>query len=296
MRSKLLYALPTLLSAALLAPQLAHATIPFLGPIIPEAMRTCPASYAGLITVVNNLLQFGITLIIVFVAPLMIAYGGFLYLTSPFNSSQLGKAKGILWHAVIGIILSLSAWLIITAVLAFITPNGDLFGKKWTTLLVSSSLEPCIRLNQGRTSIVVPTSLPSTPSASLPGTGRFSFQSGIDAQVPTQSPQVADLLLCMGAKLSSNVTITSISDSAITSGQKTFEQCAASGCAHKANSCHYGGQKACLGSSYAVDVKGDAGTINTAARACGGAVLNEGDHLHVSVGAQNGCGCDTGVN
>lgn len=46
-------------------------------------------------------------------ALLMITIGGFMYLTSAGNTSQTGKAKGIIYDAIAGIILALSSWLLL---------------------------------------------------------------------------------------------------------------------------------------------------------------------------------------
>lgn len=74
-------------------------------------------------------------------------------------------------------------------------------------------------------------------------------------------------------------------------------------CAHAENSCHYGG-RTCRGRSYAVDfglARESADTCSVLHRAVidcnrqlgGRAWFHfEGDHLHVSIGAQHGCGCD----
>ena len=48
--------------------------IPFFGPIVPDAINRCAAGWGMLITVINNIISFLITLAIVFVAPLMIAW------------------------------------------------------------------------------------------------------------------------------------------------------------------------------------------------------------------------------
>jgi hypothetical protein len=46
-------------------------------------------------------------------ALLMIMIGGFMYITSAGNNAQMEKAKGIIYDSVIGILLALTAWLIL---------------------------------------------------------------------------------------------------------------------------------------------------------------------------------------
>lgn len=122
---------------------------------------------------------------------------------------------------------------------------------------------------------------------------------GQENQRAHASPALNSLLRCMAGRVPGNYgRISSISDSLIVSGEKTFEECASTGsCAHSRNSCHYGGRN-CVGSSYAVDFgyNGEPSdtrqVLSAAANACGASfVLNEGTHLHVSVNNSQ-CGCN----
>jgi hypothetical protein len=66
-------------------------------------------------------------------------------------------------------------------------------------------------------------------------------------------------------------------------------------CAHTEDSCHYGGTD-CPGESYAVDFGNESygSQIVEAAETCNSDVytLNEGDHIHISIGQINGCNCN----
>lgn len=123
------------------------------------------------------------------------------------------------------------------------------------------------------------------------GTG-FTYQSGISAQIGTASGALNNIISCMAKEVSGQIS--SISDSKIVSGHATWAQCRVAGqslCAHHAGSCHYGGT--CGDESYAVDIVGNNANIIAAAHTCNASfVLNEGSHVHVSVGAAQGCGCD----
>ena len=271
--------------------------IPFFGPIVPEAYNRCAAGWGLLMEVINNLISFLLTIVIVFIAPLMIAYSGFLFVLNPVNASGKEEAKKILTNTVVGIVIALAGWMIVDAVMAVLYNPKDA-GSTWTNLITTGGSDFCIllkaSLNQAQQ-----TGVPTVGITPGGGVGKFTFNPGIDAQVATESVPLAGLLSCMGDKLTTNAIITSISDSAITSGKATIEQCAASGkkigCAHTANSCHYGGRN-CTGASYAVDLAGDLNALATIANQCGASSLNEGNHLHVSVGQQNGCGCDAGLD
>jgi len=293
MRSRVsLFALLIVAGSAVL-PIVAHAGgIPFLGPIIENGWsQQCPLGWGALITVINNIISLLITLAIVFVAPLMIAYAGFLLVISQGDSGKRTEARKILTNTIVGIVIALAGWMIVAAIMAALyDPDTPIAGGKlgvWSDLIGSRGIPPCIDLKGSVPPTVTP---PTVVVPSVPG--RFTFDRGIDAQVPTESAALASLLSCMVTKVPAGVgRISSISDSLITNRQKTFAQCATGGCQHSANSCHYGG-KTCVGSSYAVDFGDEQNTavLSAAARTCGANYVgNEGTHLHVSVGSACGC-------
>ena len=290
MRSKIFLFALLLVAGSLALPFVAQAGgIPFFGPIIPQTgdQAVCAASWGMLIVVFNNIIRLLITLAIVFVAPLMIAWAGFLFVVNPVNASGKEQAKKILTNTVVGIVVALAGWLIVDALMAVLY-NPREAGGTWYSLVTSGGMDPCIPLRGSLAPAVAP-----PPAVVVPGVpGRFTFDRGIDAQVPTESAALATLLSCMVTKVPAGVgRISSISDSLITNGQKTFSQCAAGGCQHTTNSCHYGG-RLCVGSSYAVDFGDEQNTtaLSGAARACGASFVGpEGSHLHVSVGGSCGC-------
>jgi len=286
-------------------PQFAQAAgIPFFGPIIPQSggQGVCAAGFGMFMDVINNIIRFSITIAIVFVAPLMIAYAGFLFVVNPVNASGKEQAKKILTNTVVGIVIALAGWMIVDAIMAALYNPGAESGttklQTWSSLITTNGASICIPLAA---------SLKPGPGVSGTGTGsgivtgsstgKFTFDPGIDAQVATASGPLAELISCMANDVSAGVgRISSISDSVIISGAHDFKYCAnQGGCSHTVNSCHYGGSGKCNGSSYAVDFGDEQNTaaLTAAAQKCGGVVLNEGNHLHVSVGAANDCACDT---
>ncbi len=118
MRSRVFVFAFLLVAGSLTLPLAAHAGIPFFGPIIPDAINKCAAGWGMLITVINNIISLLITLAIVFVAPLMIAWSGFLFVVNPVNSSGISQAKSILTNTVVGIVIALCGWLIVDAVMS----------------------------------------------------------------------------------------------------------------------------------------------------------------------------------
>lgn len=291
-------------------PSIASAEIPFFGPIIPQTgsslpgdpAATCPLGWAALITVVNNIISFLITIAIVAVAPIMIGYAGFLFVINPVNAGGKEEAKGILLHTIVGIIIALSAYLIVNAIMAVLyDPSEQGFGKQWYELVTSGGEELCIEIQGSLNQVSAPTPAgppQPPPSDGTPPDGVFTYQSGISAQIPTASVALNQLLTCMAAIVPGNVgEISSISDSNIVNGTP-WETCRTGGhtvCNHTSYSCHYGGHT-CGDASYAVDFgdEQNIGALSPAASACGATlILNEGNHLHVSVGGvPNNCGCN----
>lgn len=146
MRSRASFLALILVVGSFVLPQFAHAAIPFFGPIIPQGadQAVCPASWGMLISVVNNIIELLLTLAIVFVAPLMVAYSGFLMVANQGNAGKLEEAKTILWNTIKGIVISLSAWMIVGAIMAVLyqSPNGA-WGT-WSNLIVGNSSDLCL--------------------------------------------------------------------------------------------------------------------------------------------------------
>lgn len=127
-----------LVAGSLALPLAAHAGIPFFGPIIPPSYNVCPAGWGMIMDVINNIISLLLTLAIVFVAPIMIAWAGFLYVINPVNPDKRGEANKILMNTIVGIVIALAGWMIVDAIMAVLTPNGKPFGQNWASLITSS--------------------------------------------------------------------------------------------------------------------------------------------------------------
>ena len=221
MRSRaLLYSLTGGSLLLILAPVVAHAAaIPFFGPIVPSPWNLCPGSWKGILVVINNVIDFGITIAIVLVAPLMIAYSGFLFVTNPVNPSGKNEAKSILWSTVIGIVIALASWLIVNAVMA-VFYNGT-FGP-WSSLLygtgsdclnVASSLQQAAPgANGGTGPGITGTGAGGGQSLSF-GTGACdsaTVQQAAQAGGYTISTSEANILACIAGPESSCGTNTNV--------------------------------------------------------------------------------------
>ncbi len=115
-------------------PHFAHAAIPFFGPIVPAGNNVCPAGWGMLMMVINNIIEFLITVGIVFWAPLMIAYAGFLYVFNPVSPEGRSKANKVLSGTIYGIVTMLAAWMIVDAIMAVLYNPGTV-GGTWASLV-----------------------------------------------------------------------------------------------------------------------------------------------------------------
>ncbi|MBI5405713.1 hypothetical protein HY972_01590 [Candidatus Kaiserbacteria bacterium] len=162
MRSRIPLFVFLLVAGSLALPVVAHAGgIPFFGPVIPQAgdQAVCAAGWGMVMTVINNIIRLLLTLAIVFVAPLVIAYAGFLYVVNPVNPSGISKAKEILRNTVLGIVVALAGWLIVDAVMVVLY-NGS-FGA-WSSLITGNLSDACIPLAGSLRPAVAPPSVAVT--------------------------------------------------------------------------------------------------------------------------------------
>jgi hypothetical protein len=132
--------------AVIVFPASADAAIPFFGPILPaELIQGCAAGWGAVIVVINNLISFAITVAIVFVLPLALAFAGFAFIVNPVNAEMKSKAKGYLWNAVVGIVLALSAWMIVDLVMAVLYDKDEV-KSTWASLIVGNGNDLCLKV------------------------------------------------------------------------------------------------------------------------------------------------------
>ncbi len=141
-----------LIAVSLAVPGAAHAAIPFFGPIIDKSWvvsgtaTQCTLGWGALVLVVNNLISLLITIAIIFVAPLMIAYSGFLFVVNPVDPSGIAKAKSILTNTIVGIVIALAGWMIVDAIMVTLynASAPGLSGISWSSLITSGGQPPCV--------------------------------------------------------------------------------------------------------------------------------------------------------
>lgn len=313
-----------LLGVSVLAPNVAFAAdAKFFGPVISKECE-CPESapdWGCVLQTVQNVVNLGISLGVIF-AVVVIAWAGMLYMTSSVNVQNREQAKTMLTHAVVGLLIALSAWLLVDFVMKILyNPNtqgsGVQFGP-WNTILADNDSEMCLKKReppQGTTSSQQGTGQQQdggvtatnpTPTQTSTGDGSLPFPiSGIQQQQTSDvSSSLQSFLQCIRSKPgTANAAISSISDDWLYTRNKTFEDCRGGECQHcggtGSNSCsvggssyHYGGTR-CSEESYAADFTADYGTTESnaliqAAQQCGGRSYREsGDHTHVQIGSCN---------
>ena len=263
---------------------------PFTGPLVPcGTSSTHPCTLCDIFVLLRNVINLFLTLII-FIAPILIIFGGIMLLTSAGRPEGISYGKRIITNAIIGIVLAFGAWVIINTVMVALVGENPKKGFPWPWNEI-----PC--KSAGQPPVGPPTKGLWGKRPAPSGSENWVLK-GIDSkQKGDASPQLASFLNCMYDQYSQlgekeTLMITSISSDILVKNPN----CDTTGpsCGHHANSCHYGGTK-CTGYSYAVDFAANVpcNVIQELAQNCyPSAWINwEGNHTHVSVG-HNNCGCN----
>ncbi len=139
----------------------------FSGPIVPSDLQSCPAGWPGFLSVLYNLIRFAIYLAIV-MAVLAIAYAGFMWVINPVSPENRSTAKKALMNAAIGLVLTLSAWLIVNTLLLALGVPGGISGA--TSILGTSGGARCITAtitgDNNKNNFTTPSGVAITPNAS----------------------------------------------------------------------------------------------------------------------------------
>ncbi|MDP1629018.1 MAG: hypothetical protein Q8L57_00190, partial [bacterium] len=202
-----------------------------------------------------------------------IMLGGIRYMASDLITTKQ-DAKDQILSAIQGLLLLLFSYLILNTI------NPELVS------LRTAELKP---LKKDTTT----TTATTTKTSIIPPDGKFTYNSGIEAQNADASALLLNFLDCMAKNAPGDVgRISSISDSAgINTCSLNYSK---PPCSHGSNSCHYGGSK-CKGKSYAVDFGDEQNyqDLKSTALKCNSKayIEKEPDHVHISIGAAYNCGC-----
>ncbi len=111
------------------APLAVFAADSFLGPIVPDSfydkgpyLRAC-----DLVTLFDNVAKFAVGFT-VFVATLMFAYAGFLYVTASAAPKNIESAHKIFGDVALGLFWVLAAWLVVSIIMN-VLGNQNIFGR-----------------------------------------------------------------------------------------------------------------------------------------------------------------------
>ncbi len=164
------------------------------GPIVPEVCRTCPCGFGGVLAIIQNVVNFLIGIGII-IATLIIVWGGILYVLSPANPENRSTANKMLINAVVGLLITLSAWLIVDFVMK--TLYGGQFGP-WNSILISGTGPSCVEVTNAPESLfegsitAIPgqTSNPGSPNGSVSTRGGCTGD-GSNAACVSLSPEVS---------------------------------------------------------------------------------------------------------
>ncbi|HWH16055.1 MAG TPA: pilin [Candidatus Paceibacterota bacterium] len=135
----------------------AQTGIPLFDPewqLVPEAHKldpTCPEGYplgfGGFLQLIQNAMNAAISFgIVIFV--LIIAFAGILWILTPTNPENHSQAKKVLTNAVIGLLIVLSAWLIVDFVMKILyNPDAPGFGP-WNSIITGGDI--CIKESENQ--------------------------------------------------------------------------------------------------------------------------------------------------
>lgn len=59
------------------------------------------------------------------IAVIVLAYAGFLYMTAAGNTGKISQAHQLIWYAVIGFLVALSAWLLVEVLMNTLQVDGQ---------------------------------------------------------------------------------------------------------------------------------------------------------------------------
>ena len=86
----------------------------------PSGLPAC-ASLCDLIYTIENVIYFGISIALFILSPILFAWGGIMYMVSRGKPEGTSKARKILIGALIGVLITLCAWLIVNTIVSFLS-------------------------------------------------------------------------------------------------------------------------------------------------------------------------------
>ncbi len=78
---------------------------------------TNDCGFSHLLTLINTLIEKSIEYLVLPIFVFILLYAGYLYITAQGNPGVHAKVKGMLWKAILGLLLVLSSWLIVKMIM-----------------------------------------------------------------------------------------------------------------------------------------------------------------------------------
>lgn len=178
-------------------PQITNAaTANFFGPIISTQCQ-CPdraPDWGCVLQTIQNVVNLGISLSVIF-GVIVIAWGGILWMTSSINMRNREQAKTMLTHAVVGLMIALSAWLLVDFVMKVLyNPDAQAGGVQygpWNTILADGEQNFCLEKRDPPQQPVQTgagtTNNNGTGTGTTDNTGTGNGSTGVTAGNPTQT-------------------------------------------------------------------------------------------------------------
>jgi hypothetical protein len=85
-------------------------------------------SLCDLVNTVENIIYFGISVVVFIITPILFAWGGLMFMFSRGKPEGISKARSILTGALIGLCIVLCAWLIVNTVVNVLGINNYIGG------------------------------------------------------------------------------------------------------------------------------------------------------------------------
>lgn len=131
------------------------ANLPLFDPnfsIVPEQCRACPCSYFGILQLIQNLINTGVSIgVVAFL--IVITYAGLQFMLNPTNPETRSKARGMIMNVIVGMVIVLAAWLVVDFIMKILydantKSQGVEFGP-WNRILSPADSESwCIEARE----------------------------------------------------------------------------------------------------------------------------------------------------
>jgi hypothetical protein len=99
-------------------------------PLLPCTGTDC-VDLCQILILIQRIIYFMMTLGILILAPVLFIWGGFLILVSGGSPERLGKGKSVLWGTVVGVIITLGAFIIVNSFLWLVGNNKTGVRASW---------------------------------------------------------------------------------------------------------------------------------------------------------------------